>query len=471
MTLRKGRTIELTISDMAYGGQGIGRVNGFVAFVRGGVPGDRLLVRVYSKKKNYAEATIEEILIPSPDRIRPECPYSAYCGGCQWQHISYEKQLNYKKAHVVDSIKRIGGLENVLVRDVEPSQNVFGYRNKMEFSFSDRRWFLPKDMHKRENQDGFALGLHLPGTYFKVIDIDACMLQNERGNRILHQVKQYVKDSSIPVYGLKSHKGFWRFLATRYSKSFDEWMVNIVTSEERLEVVRPLSDILSDKAGDIGTIINNINPRKASVAVGEHETVLFGKGYIYDKLGPFTFQISANSFFQTNTPTATKLYEQVADYAELKGNEIILDLYSGTGTIPIFLADKARAVTGIEIVKSAVQDSIKNCSINSIHNCRFICGDIRDNLSTLTDSPDVMIINPPRAGIHKDIIPLILALSPKKIIYISCNPPTLARDIRLLSGDYELIEVQPFDMFPHTYHIESIANLCRRNKGRSTKKV
>ncbi|MDY6882117.1 MAG: 23S rRNA (uracil(1939)-C(5))-methyltransferase RlmD [Thermodesulfobacteriota bacterium] len=448
---------------MAYGGQGIARVNGLVIFVRGGVPGDKLRVRVYRKKKNHIEAGIEEILIPSPDRINPMCPYSPYCGGCQWQHIRYEKQLTYKKAHVVDSIQRIAGLKNVLIRDVVPSESVFEHRNKMEFSFSARRWFLPEEMDLRKNLGEFALGLHIPGTYFKVIDIEACMLQNRRGNQILSEVKKYVKGSNMPLYDLRGQNGFWRFLTLRYSKAFNEWMVNIVTSEDRKDIVQLLSDILSDKMGDIGTIVNNINSRRASIAIGEHEKFLFGKGYIYDKIGPFTFQISSNSFFQTNTPTAEKLYNQVADYAELKGNETIFDLYSGTGTISIFLADKAHVITGMEIGKSAVEDACNNCSINSIHNCDFVCGDIRDSLSTISESPDVVITNPPRAGMHRDIIQQILTLSPRKIIYISCNPPTLARDIKMLSDNYELIEIQPFDMFPHAYHIESVAKLCLRN--------
>jgi 23S rRNA (uracil1939-C5)-methyltransferase len=462
MKLHKDETIELNIDKMAYGGRGIGRLGGFVVFLRGVVPGDRVRARIYRKKKGYAEASLVELIEPSPDRVQAPCLYSGYCGGCQWQHIRYEAQLSFKQEQVKESLKTIGGLKNFVVHNVLPSENTFAYRNKMEFSFSDRRWFLPHELYKREIEGDFALGLHVPGTYKKVIDVEACLLQQETGNRILREVKRHAKESRIPVYGLKSHEGYWRFLTIRYSNSFDEWMVNLVTSEKRQEVIRPLADVLSGQIEQIKTVVNNITRRKASIAVGEDEVVLEGKGHIRDKIGPFTFQISANSFFQTNSLAAQTLYETVADYAELKGNDMVLDLYSGTGTIPIFLADRAQAVTGIEINESAVLDARRNCEDNSIDNCRFIIGDIREGLSSINYRPDVMIIDPPRAGIHKDVLAQALALSAERIIYISCNPATMARDISGMAQDYELVEIQPVDMFPHTYHIEAVAKLWLR---------
>jgi 23S rRNA (uracil1939-C5)-methyltransferase len=464
MKIRKGDTIELAVDKMAFGGRGMGRVDGFVVFVKGAVPGDIIRARIYKKKKDYAEAGIAELLTPSPDRINAPCPYSGHCGGCQMQHVRYERQLEYKKGYITESLEHIGGLKDVLVRDVIRSPNIFAYRNKMEFSFSDRRWFLPHELDKREAEGDFALGLHVPGTYHKVLDMEACLLQQEKGNRILREVKKLVKDSEIPVYGLKSHEGFWRFLMIRYSFGHDEWMVNLVTSEERPEIVRPLAQNLCRRIDRITTVVNNINRRKASIAVGERETVLTGDGHITDKIGPFTFQVSANSFFQTNSPGAAKLYQKVLEYAELKGNEDVLDLYSGTGTIPIFLAHRAGRVTGIEISNDAVLDAQRNLSQNEIHNCRFICGDMRDKLCTITKRPDVLIIDPPRAGMHKDVLPRVLTLSSEKIIYISCNPTTLARDIGQMIQDYELVEIQPVDMFPHTYHIEAVAKLQRRKK-------
>ncbi|MBW1901338.1 MAG: 23S rRNA (uracil(1939)-C(5))-methyltransferase RlmD [Deltaproteobacteria bacterium] len=465
MKVRKRDILELSIDKMAYGGQGIARLDGFVIFVKGGMPGDRLTAQVFKKKKDYAEARMIELIEPSPDRVQAPCPYSGYCGGCQWQSVRYERQLDYKKEHIEESMKHIGALKDVVVRDVVPSENKFAYRNKMEFSFSDRRWFLPQEMDRRETEGGFALGLHVPGTFYKVIDIDACLLQQERGNEILQEVKEYVRGCGIPVYGLKTHEGFWRFLAIRYSTAFDEWMVNLVTSEERPEAVQPLADALLRKFGQIKSIINNITGRKASIAVGESEIVLAGQRHIEDKIGPYTFQISPNSFFQTNSPGAQKLYQTVVDYAQFKGNEMVIDLYSGTGTIPVFLASRVQAVTGIEISETAVQDARKNCKENSIDNCRFICGDIREKLPAITHKPDVLIIDPPRAGMHKDVLARVLALSPEKIIYVSCNPATMARDIGQMIQNYQVVEIQPVDMFPHTYHIEAVAKLRHRKKG------
>ncbi len=460
MKLRKGEIVELRIEKMAYGGQGVARHNGFVIFVRGGVPGDKVAAQVIRKKKGYAEANIVELLEQSPDRIDAPCPYSGYCGGCQWQHIAYERQLEYKKGHIQEAMARIGEQPEVPVHDVIPSERRLAYRNKMEFSFSDRRWFLPREMDMRETEGGFALGLHVPGTYHKVIDIRACLLQQDIGNQILLEVKKYVQDSKIPVYGLKTHEGFWRFLMIRYSVAFDEWMVNLVTSEERPDIVLPLAEALCRRFRQVKTVINNINERRASIAVGDREVVLAGIGHIKDRIGPFTFRISANSFFQTNSLAARNLYRKVEDYAELEGNEMILDLYSGTGTIPIFLANKVRAVTGIEMSASAVRDALTNLLENGIYNCRFVCGDIREKLDATTQSkPDVMIIDPPRAGMHKDVLAQVLSMVPEKIIYVSCNPATMARDIGQMGKDYEIVEIQPVDMFPHTYHIEAVAKL------------
>ena len=245
MGIRKGEIVEVRVDNIAFGGQGIARVDGFVLFVRGAIPGDLVKALVVKKKKDYAEAKMTDLLEPSPDRIRPPCPYHGFCGGCQWQHVRYERQLAYKQNHVKEAVSRIGGLSGIPVHEVIPSKKQFAYRNKMEFSFSDRRWLLPEEMETGEKEKGFALGLHVPGTYYKVIDVEACLLQQEKGNEILRCVKKYARDSGIPVYGLKSHQGFWRFLTLRYSNHFDQWMVNLVTSEERPDVLKPLADALS----------------------------------------------------------------------------------------------------------------------------------------------------------------------------------------------------------------------------------
>ncbi len=462
MKIRKGAIFELSIEKMAYGGQGVARLNGLVLFVRTAIPGDRVEAMVIKKKRDYAMARVTALLEPSPDRIIAPCPYSGFCGGCQWQHVAYERQLDYKKDHVKDAMARIGALSDILVHDVIPSENHFAYRNKMEFSFSDRPWFLPDEIHRRENAEEFALGLHVPGTYYKVIDVEACLLQQEKGNHILGEVKTFARNSGVPVYGLKSHQGFWRYLTLRHSVHFDEWMVNLVTSEERPQVLRPLIETLSDRFDNIKTIVNNIHGGKASVAVGERETILSGDGTIQDRIGPFRFQISANSFFQTNSRGAEVLYNKVKEFAELKGSEVILDLYSGTGTIPIFLSKNAEKIVGMEIGKSAVADAKRNCELNGISNCQFILGDIREKLAPLKLQPDVLIIDPPRAGMHKDVLTRVMALGTKRIVYVSCNPATLARDLGTMSQDYEVVEIQPVDMFPHTFHIEAVAKLVRR---------
>lgn len=462
MALRKGDIIELPIEKMAYGGRGIGRLEGLVVFVEGGVPGDRISARVTKKKRDYAEAVKVELLSTSPDRVSAPCPYFGYCGGCQWQHVRYETQLGYKRDHVLESLDHIGGLKQVMVHPVIPSEKVFAYRNKMEFTFSERRWYLPDELDRRKEEGDFALGLHVPGAFQKVIDIDACLLQHEMGNQILDLVRQYARDSGVPVYGLKTHQGFWRYLTIRYSRAWDNWMVNIVTSEERKDLVEPLADLIVGRFDRVATVVNNINSRGASIAVGEREATLFGDGYITDKIGPFNFRISANSFFQTNSSGAEQLYTTVVRYADLQGSETVLDLYSGTGTIPLFLAGRVRSVTGIEISTSATSDAAMNAKENGIDNCRFICGDIREKLGEITAAPDLLIIDPPRAGMHKDVLAQAMALSAAKIVYISCNPATLARDLAVMTTAYDLLEIQPVDLFPHTYHVEAVARLARR---------
>ncbi|MBN2124584.1 MAG: 23S rRNA (uracil(1939)-C(5))-methyltransferase RlmD [Deltaproteobacteria bacterium] len=462
MSVRRGDRVEVAVEGMAYGGQGVARLDGFVIFVRGGVKGDRVLAGVFRKKKDHAEARILEILDPSPDRISPPCPHSGYCGGCQWQHIRYERQLDFKREHVRDAVIRIGGLDDATVHRVIPSEEVFGYRNKMEFSFSDRRWLLPEEMENPAGERDFALGLHVPGAFDRVMDIDACLLQKEAGNDILKAAKLYARNSGVPPYGLKSHRGYWRFLALRYSAFFRQWMVNVVTSEYRPEVTGPLVEMLQDRFEGISTVVNNITGRKASIALGEREVVLSGEGTIRDRLGLFTFQISANSFFQTNARGAEALYSKVVEYAGLTGSERVLDLYSGTGTIPIFLSGMAQEVVGMEIMASAVRDAETNCRLNGVENCRFVLGDIRESLLRLGWRPDVLIIDPPRAGMHKDVVAGVNALQAERIVYVSCNPATMARDMSMMSGDYEVAEIQPVDMFPHTYHIEAVARLVRR---------
>jgi len=459
MTVKKGQILQLEIEKVVYGGRGLARVNGLAVFVDRTIPGDEVQARVFRKRKNHAEARVIELTRPSPFRVKAPCPYSGYCGGCTWQCLDYEKQLQFKREHVVESFEHIGRLKDVEVHPVIPSEKRFEYRNKMEFSFSDRRWLLPEELSREDVTRDFALGLHVPGTFNKVIDTKACLLVPPTGNRILDQVRSYARESGIPAYGLKSHIGFWRFLVLRHSSVHDTWMVNIVTSEEQRSWVQPLADILHREYQNVVSVVNNVNTRKAGIAVGQWEICLAGESSISDKIGEFEFEISANSFFQTNTTGAVRLYEITKAYAGLSGQETVVDLYSGTGTIPILLANDSKKIVGIEISEGAVQDAQKNCARHGITNCHFICKDIKDGLNDLTHSPDVMVIDPPRAGMHKDVTKGVLTLAPRRIVYLSCNPTTLARDLALLNEGYRLAEIQPVDMFPQTYHIESVARL------------
>ena len=462
MKIKKGLQAQVEITDVAFGGRGLVRLDGMAVFVDQTVPGDRVIIRISRKKKNYAEARVIELIQSSPLRIIAPCEYSGFCGGCKWQFIKYEQQLLYKRQHVLDSLEHIGSIRDVTVHDTIPSKLIFGYRNKMEFSCSDRRWLLPHELDRVDVDMGFALGLHVPGTFHKVIDTRECLLQPDLGNQLMDEVRTFMRSSDKPVYGLRSHIGFWRFLVLRHSVAHDQWMVNIVTSADGRKTVQPLADRLIDRYPKVVSIINNVTSRKAGVAVGDVEYTLAGSDIISDKISGFEFEISANSFFQTNTWGAAPLFKTVEKYAGLTGTETVLDLYSGTGTIPILLSEHSKAVTGIEIIESAVADAEKNCRKNGISNCRFIMGDIRKCLSQITQPPDVLIIDPPRAGMHKDVVKQVLELGAGRMVYVSCNPATMARDLQMMRDSYRLDEVQPVDMFPHTYHVEAVAKLMRR---------
>jgi 23S rRNA (uracil1939-C5)-methyltransferase len=288
------------------------------------------------------------------------------------------------------------------------------------------------------------------------------LLQPELGNHILDDVRKFIRASGVPVYGLRSHIGFWRFIMLRHSKAYNQWMVNIITSKEDRKTVQPLADQLVNTYPQIVSVVNNITSRKAGIAVGEYEILLSGNPCIRDRIGEFEFEISANSFFQTNTRGAERLYETIKEYADLSESETVVDLYCGTGAIAIYISGAAKTVIGIEIAETAVNDAMNNSRINGISNCQFILGDIKEKLAEMTTEPDVMIIDPPRAGMHKDVVHKIIELAPSRIVYVSCNPATMARDLGLLKESYRLLEVQPVDMFPHTYHIESVAKLERK---------
>ncbi len=459
MKIKKRKTVELEINDLAFGGKGLAKPDGFPVFVDHTLPGDTVFVKIVKKKKNYAEGKLINIIKPSSLRRKPFCRYSGYCGGCRWQELPYEIQLKFKKQHVLDSLEHIGLLKEIPVKDVLPSERITGFRNKMEFSCSNRRWLMPEELDNPDIIKDFGLGLHVPGTFDKVIDIKKCAIQPDIGNQILSEIRGFIKKSGIPGYDLHSHEGLWRFVMLRNSSAFNTWMVNVVTKEENDEILVPFAKELICKFPEIKSVVNNVTAKKSGVATGEYEKILAGDGFISEKLGNYVFKISANSFFQTNTKGAEKLYSVVSYYADLNGNETVFDLYSGTGTIPIWLSRDAGKIFGIEIVKSAVIDAEKNATLNSIKNCHFFTGDIKEVLPDLGRKCDLMIIDPPRVGMHKDVVKQVLDIYPERIIYVSCNPATLARDIGMLKSGYKIIEIQPVDMFPHSFHIESVALL------------
>ncbi|MEE4114459.1 MAG: 23S rRNA (uracil(1939)-C(5))-methyltransferase RlmD, partial [Desulfobacteraceae bacterium] len=360
MTVKNKQIVECEVIDVAFGGKGLAKIDGFAVFIDQTVTGDRVAARIVRKKRNYADAVVQALLTPSPLRVEPPCPYSGYCGGCRWQFIDYPHQLALKRRHVAESLEHIALMGGTVVHPTLASDAIFGYRNKMEFSCSDRRWLMPQEMGS-DADVGFALGLHVPGTFYKVLDTRACLLQPEAGNRILDAVRTFMRASDRPVYGLRSHEGFWRFLMLRHSVAHDRWLVNIVTASEDRDAVMPLADMIIAGFPEVVSVVNNITARRSGVAIGEREIHLAGEPALTDRIGRFAFEISANSFFQTNTRGARQLYETVSRFAALKGHESVLDLYCGTGTIAICLARQAGNVIGLELVESAVADARKNC--------------------------------------------------------------------------------------------------------------
>lgn len=462
--VKRGQDYELEITKLAFGGAGVARIDNYVIFVRGAIPGDRVFVRLLRRKSSFAEAKLLSIITPSPKRIPAPCPYFGWCGGCNWQNLQYKDQLEYKEQFVRDALMRVGGLEEINIQSMIASNREFAYRNKMEFSFSDRRWLLPHEFRNDKISNDFALGLHIQGTFDKILQIDHCLLQSEVANHILLFIKNYVLEHKLEPYGIKSHQGFLRFLVIRESNYDRSIMINLVTAYDNRRLLQGLADNLVKRYPVIKSIVNNINSRLAQIAAGEKEYLLAGESLIQEKLADLIFNISANSFFQTNTLQAERLYNKVLEYSELSGHEIVWDLYSGTGTIAMFLARKAKEVIGFEMSESSVLDAQKNAQDHQLNNLRFICGDLLHQLKEVNPKPEVLITDPPRSGMHPKVVEMIVHLAPKKIIYVSCNPTTLARDLALMKSSYKIELVQPLDMFPQTYHIEMVVKLSLKRE-------
>ncbi len=459
--MKRKQKLQVEIEKLAYGGKGIARVNGRVVFVDGALPGDRAVVQIRRLKSQFAEAKLVELVEPSPLRREAPCRYFGYCGGCKWQNLDYQQQLEFKRQQVVESLEHIGGISPELVHATLPSPLQFGYRNKMEFSFTDRRWLTPEELQNSNIRKDFGLGFHVPGSFEWVMHIDECLLQDEVMNGILKFTGDYFRQADIPVFNLKTHQGVLRFLVLRKSFAYQQYMVNLVTFEPVADQVKKWVQELTRRFSGIVSILNSVNRRFAQIAVGEQEHLLFGQPILKEKLGGFEFEISANSFFQTNPLQAEQLYRTVEKFVG-EGHELVWDLYSGTGTITMFLARSARQVIGFEVVESAVQDAIRNCEQNGVTNCTFVAGNVEKNLRQYPGSPDVVVTDPPRSGMHPETVRAILNAKPHKIVYVSCNPATMARDVAMLKQEYRVSEVQPVDMFPHTYHIESVVKLERR---------
>jgi 23S rRNA (uracil1939-C5)-methyltransferase len=447
---RRGDTLELAIEDLAFGGEGVGRADGYVIFVRGGLPGDRLRVRLVEARGRFGRATIDEVLVASPDRVAAPCPYFGRCGGCRLQHLAYAAQLAFKEKQVRDCLQRLGGLGDVELRPILPAPEPYGYRNKMEFTVAN----APP-----------AIGLHAAERYDVVLDIERCLLQSESMNALLDEFRRQVHERALSVYDPETERGLLRFVMMREGRRTSEAMVNVVGAAPDVETLAPVADALRARVPATASVVLNVNAKKASVAVGSEEHLLLGRDHIRETLGGVTFQVSANSFFQTNTQQAERLFSLVADACELDGSETLLDLYSGTGAISLLLARRVRAVYGIEVAAAAVADAIRNARANGIDNCTFLAGEVRHVLPDLVRqgvSASIVVADPPRAGFHPKALLALAAMAPARIVYVSCNPSTLARDVAdLARHGYRLEWVQPVDMFPQTPHIEAVARLCR----------
>jgi 23S rRNA (uracil1939-C5)-methyltransferase len=481
--VKKGQTLELKIEKYAFEGRGIARMNKgtivpesidesknmYVVFVDGSYPGDIVNASLTKIKKSYAEARVDEIIRPSNLRIKARCKYFGICGGCKQQDLDYPTQVKFKQQQVEEIFNKMGGFKGFVIEEILPSEKVFYYRNKMEFSFAEKRWLTNEEIKSNENlEKDFALGLHVPRIFDKVLDIDECFLQSELSNKILNFTRGFFKGKNISIYSTKTHEGLLRNLVIKQSHHSDDLMVNLVTSSENNELMNNYKERLLTEIPQISTIVNNINLKKSSVAIGDYEKILYGNGSISDSIGKYKFRISANSFFQTNTRQAEKLYQTALDFAEMKENEIVYDLYSGAGTISIFVSDHCGKVYAFETVDSAVKDAKENAKLNNINNVHFITADLyKSFLPIVKDKqlpkPDLIILDPPRSGMHKNTVDDVITLGPQKIVYVSCNPTTQVRDIKLLTdAGYKLIKIKPVDMFPHTFHIENVALLIKQ---------
>lgn len=458
------------ITGVAAEGNAIARVDDYVVFVPYGAPGDVVDIKLDRKKHSYAEGHIERLVRPSALRQEPRCGHFGTCGGCRWQHLPYEVQLANKQQQVVDALTRIAKVELPEISPILGSANIWGYRNKMEYTFSNKRWLSWEQMRSGEMVDNRnGAGFHIPGAFDKVLDIEQCHLQDSISDRIRLFVKHYGVEHCIPFYDLREQRGFLRTLMIRTLHT-GEIMVVLSVGEDNPELIREVLDAVRAEFPQITSLMYVVNT-KVNDTIGDLDVQLHsGRPYVEEEMEGLHFRIGPKSFYQTNSLQAYELYKVARNFAGLTGKELVYDLYTGTGTIANFVARQARHVIGIEYVADAIEDAKINSRANGIENTEFYAGDMKD---VLTDDfiaehgrPDVMIVDPPRAGMHQDVVDVILNASPERIVYVSCNPATQARDLSLLDKKYRVTAVQPVDMFPHTHHVENVVRLELRDEAK-----
>lgn len=458
---------KVRITDIGAEGNALARVDNLVVFVPMLIPGDVVDIKVIKKRKRYLEGRVLKFHEYSADRIEPRCIHFGVCGGCKWQHLPYHLQLKYKEKQVSDNLIRIGKVDLNEISPVKGSSEIFLYRNKLEYTFSDKRWLTKEEVesgNKFEKEN--ALGFHIPGLFDKVLDITECHLQPEPSNAIKNAVKEYSLKSKLQFFDLREQRGFLRNLVIRNSLD-GNFMVIVVFFHEDIEKRESLLDFLASEFPQITSLMYVINSKRNDSLNDQNPILYKGDDHIVDTMDGLRFRIGPKSFYQTNARQALELYRIAKEFAGLTGKEIVYDLYTGTGTIANFIAGSAGKVIGIEYVEEAVKDAKINSEINNIINTFFVAGDMKDVLSEkfleLHGKPDVIITDPPRAGMAEEVILTILKAAPDKIVYVSCNPSTQARDILILSEDYVVARVQPVDMFPHTHHVENVVLLVRKH--------
>jgi 23S rRNA (uracil1939-C5)-methyltransferase len=458
---------KVEISDIAAEGKAVARVNGKVVFVPFAAPGDVADIQLTKKKNSYAEGKATRFYQYSPLRVQPLCRHFGVCGGCKWQHLSYEEQLKYKQAQVTDALTHIGKLSVEETLPIIASKQTQYYRNKLEFTFSHKKWLTEEQLHSQENVENMnGVGFHIPGMFDKVLDIETCYLQDDISNRIRHCIKNYcLAHEGYPFFDLRNQEGFMRTLLIRTSSTTGEVMVIVVFFHEDKAKREALLAHLAETFPEITSLLYIINSKCNDTITDQEVNIFRGKDHIVEEMENLRYRIGPKSFYQTNSFQACELYNVVRDFAGLKGHESVYDLYTGTGTIANFISNRAKKVIGIEYVPEAIEDARLNASLNGVDNAFFFAGDMKD---ILTDEfireqgrPDLIIADPPRAGMHEDVINAILSASPASIVYVSCNPATQARDLSLLCRQYTIKKVQPVDMFPHTHHVENVALLTK----------